>query len=365
MQFTTRFLAILGAVLASQPVVHASSLVSRTVEKRATICNGYAELCERSYGSLAYVGTHNSYAVGVNQLSANQDHNITTQLNDGVRLLQVQAHLENGVIRLCHTSCQLFDGDTFEKYLGTVRTWLDANPNEVLSILIVNADNVPAGQYAAAYAATGLDSISYRPPNPALGYLEWPTLGELIDSNQRLVTFLSTTANQAEVPYLIDQFTNVWETAFNVVTSFDCNVNRQNGDPQNMLYLVNHYLDKLLLGQPVPFIERLNETNAASGPGSLGEQVERCSGQHGRPPNFLLVDFYEYGGGSVFQVASQINGVPYDPVTPVARPQPTSAGTQTSTPRGNNAQPFVQGSHLVALASLFVGSVIVAPFLVL
>jgi hypothetical protein len=32
-------------------------------------------------------------------------HLVEQQLNDGIRLLQMQAHLENGVIRLCHTSC--------------------------------------------------------------------------------------------------------------------------------------------------------------------------------------------------------------------------------------------------------------------
>lgn len=33
-----------------------------------------------------------------------------------------------------------------------------------------------------------------------------------------------------------------------------------------------------------------------------------------RPPNFLLVDYYNYGNpnGSVFQVAAQMNNVSYD-----------------------------------------------------
>jgi hypothetical protein len=30
---------------------------------------------------------------------------VTTQLDDGVRMLQMQAHNENGVIKLCHTNC--------------------------------------------------------------------------------------------------------------------------------------------------------------------------------------------------------------------------------------------------------------------
>jgi hypothetical protein len=30
---------------------------------------------------------------------------VTRQLDDGIRMLQIQAHFQNGVIRLCHTSC--------------------------------------------------------------------------------------------------------------------------------------------------------------------------------------------------------------------------------------------------------------------
>lgn len=41
------------------------------------------------------------------------------------------------------------------------------------------------------------------------------------------------------------------------------------------------------------------------------------------------MQFYEYGGGSVFQVAADINGVPYNPATPVATPA-TSNGPSTS-----------------------------------
>ena len=31
----------------------------------------------------------------------------------------------------------------------------------------------------------------------------------------------------------------------------------------------------------------------------------------GRPPNFLLVDYYERGDGSVFEVAARMNNVEY------------------------------------------------------
>jgi len=215
----------------------------------------------------------------------------------------------------------------------SVKTWLVANPNEVLSLLIVNIDDMPASSYAPVFVAAGLDTLSYAPTTSPITVSGWPTLGSMIDSGKRLVTFLDNGADLTSVPYLIDEFSNIWETAYDVTDpAFDCNVNRTHAtDTSTQMYLINHFLDKLLLGQPVPYVEKANVTNAATGAGSLGTQVATCVAAYGRPPNFMLVDFYEYGGGSVFQVAASINGVTYSPTTPVATPvQATSTGTGTT-----------------------------------
>lgn len=52
---------------------------SATPTRRATTCNGHAELCARSYGNVTFLGTHNSYAVG-GEVADNQGWNVTTQL---------------------------------------------------------------------------------------------------------------------------------------------------------------------------------------------------------------------------------------------------------------------------------------------
>jgi len=38
----------------------------------------------------------------------------------------------------------------------------------------------------------------------------------------------------------------------------------------------------------------------------------RADDWEGRPPNFLLVDFYNRGNGSVFEVAAKMNNVTYN-----------------------------------------------------
>ena len=106
---------------------------------------------------------------------------------------------------------------------------------------------------------------------------------------------------------ILTEFTNIWETAYDVTdTTFDCEVNRTKGDTSTQMYLINHFLvcmfcpnvihyqrmwqDKVLLGNPVPDKDNADTTNAASGTGSLGTQVETCTSQYGRAPNFMLVD---------------------------------------------------------------------------
>ncbi|KAI0784988.1 PLC-like phosphodiesterase [Abortiporus biennis] len=332
---------ILAQVVLST-VLSTSFVLGSYVQRRATVCNGHAELCDRSFGNVTFVGAHNSYAVGINDLSTNQDYDVTQQLTDGVRMLQMQAHNLSGTIQLCHTACSLYNGGTLNDYLVKVKTWMNANPTEVVSLLIVNSDNLAPTEFDAVFKSAGVDTMSYSPPSASLQQDAWPTLGTLIDSGKTLVAFLSTTADFTSVPYLIDEFSNMWETAFDVVDpAFDCNVNRSRGDTSTQMYLINHFLDQPFAGIaaiPVPFRDHANITNAASGAGSLGEQVATCVSDHTKNPNFLLVDFYEYGGGSVFQVAATANGVTYNPTTPIATPiSETSTSTTSTTSSGSSS----------------------------
>jgi hypothetical protein len=342
-----------SSTFSTSQVVLLPLLLSLAGYVSAQVCNGHTELCGRSYGNVTYVGAHNSYAVGVNSLAVNQDQDVTQQLNDGIRLLQLQAHNKSGVIELCHTSCSLLDGGTLEAYLVKVKTWMDANQNDVVTILIVNSDGFKPQDYDQAFQSAGLAAISYRPPSASIPATGWPILSDMLSSNQRLVTFLDTGADFTTVPYIINEFTNVWETAFDVTDpTFDCAVNRSNGIAATELYLINHFLDKIVVGQPVPDVTEANVTNSASGPGSLQAQVDTCIAANTVPPNFLLVDFYEFGGGSVFQVAANINGVQYSPQTPIASPKDTGGGSmETSVPlsAASTISPSLWGVALLAV----------------
>jgi len=271
-------------------------------------------------------------------------------------MLQSQAHNNSGTIELCHTSCALEDGGSLQNYLSEVKLWMDGNPNEVVVLLIVNIDDLPATDFAPVFEAANVSSISYQPGVSNMTASSWPTLGSLIDNGTRLVTFLDNHADITTVPYLLDEFSNIWETAYDLTdqNAFDCNVNRSNGDTSTQMFLINHFLDQLILGQPVPDPTQANETNAVSGTGSLGAQVATCESVMGRPPTFMLVDFYEYGNGSVFEVAAAANGVTY---TPKAIATPITSSASSSSPSSNHAQALLHPSmSLLQVAPLMLGS---------
>ena len=88
-----------------------------------------------------------------------------------------------------------------------------------MSILLVNINGASAEQFGEVYENAGVVDYVFTPDTAALTTGQWPTLGSMIAENQRLVTFMDNGANFSQVPYIMDEFTNVWEDAFDVTTS--------------------------------------------------------------------------------------------------------------------------------------------------
>lgn len=98
-------------------------------------CNGQDALCSRPYSNVTFVGSHDSAFVGPLP-SQNQLLSVTDQLGLGVRFLQSQTHDKDGAIEMCHTSCDLLDAGTLTDYLKPIKAFMDANPNEVVTLLM-------------------------------------------------------------------------------------------------------------------------------------------------------------------------------------------------------------------------------------
>ncbi|WWC73588.1 uncharacterized protein I206_107560 [Kwoniella pini CBS 10737] len=344
----------------------ALALLSSTLA--ADTCNGHAELCSKLYSNVTFIGAHDSYAVG-DGLADNQDKNVTAQLNDGIRTLQLQAHNASDGVHLCHTSCSLQDGGLLSNYFESVVSWISSNPNDVVTIVLTNPENLPVTTYSPILTSSGIDQYMYQPSSSAIGLSDWPTLGELIDQKKNVVAFLDYQANFDTEPRLIDEFSNMWEDAYNVVdASFGCSVNRTSGSPSAQMYLINHYLDSSYsLGGTefwIPNKDQLNVTNSESGDGSIGFHVGNCLNLWGRNPNHILLDFYDAASNAPFDLAASLNGVsaPINTVT-------AGSGATASITSGASAsvsQSSLKSSAMPSLntrAGLYLGSGMIGALL--
>lgn len=208
-------------------------------------------------------------------------------------------------------------------YLTTVKGWLTANPYEVIAIMMGNDDRVSPSTYVEPFQNAGLLPYVYTPSRSNMTLSEWPTLSEMILRNQRVIVMLDYLANKTEVPWLLDEFAYQWETIFSPTDpSFPCTQQRPPNQAaevsRDKMYMLNHNLniEINLLGSEIllPAYTLMDEVNADSGNGSLGRNVDNCTAMWGRPPNWLLVDYYNFGNfnGSVFQVAATANNVSYN-----------------------------------------------------
>lgn len=179
----------------------------------ADTCNGHAELCQRSYANVTYLGAHDSYAVG-DSLFANQAKPVEDQLADGIRVLQLQTHKNNGAIHLCHTACNFLDDGPLDEYLAKVQTWAEANPSEVVTLIVTNPELTDPSEFGQAFQKAGLDKRAYKPPQPTTAFNEWPTLGSLIDAGTNVVVFMDSKADTSKVDYIIPEWGNIWEDAY-------------------------------------------------------------------------------------------------------------------------------------------------------
>ncbi|KAL9620301.1 MAG: hypothetical protein Q9160_005200 [Pyrenula sp. 1 TL-2023] len=316
-----------GATATSNGTTSNSTSTSTSAQPSNTQpCNGYPEFCSRKYSNITYVAAHNSPFNRPGNAASNQDLDPITQLNDGIRMLQFQTHYENSTIYLCHTSCSILNAGTLEFYLTRVTSWLRANPYEVITILMGNSDLISPTNYTSAITTSGLLPYLYTPPTVPMSLSQWPTLSSLILHGTRAVMMLDYNANQTAVPYLLDEFAQMFETPFSPTDpSFPCTAQRPpESQPaalprSDRMYMANHNLNvEINLGSfslLTPAFPLLSQTNAVDGNASLGEMARNCTATwEGRPPNFLLVDYYNYGdfNGSVFQVAAEMNNVTYD-----------------------------------------------------
>ncbi|KAI8888425.1 PLC-like phosphodiesterase [Backusella circina FSU 941] len=270
-------------------------------------CNGSPSLCEQAYNNITYLVTHDSYALTPN-LAGAQDDPILQQLSDGVRGIKLSAVApKSSKVHLCHTACRILDAGPATNTLNDIAGWLKENPKEVVTIMWNNLYNYPASKIAEAYEESDIMPLVYTHNTSG----PWPTIQQMIDSGKRVVNFIDAEANENRYPWLMDQFSRVFETPYDITNTkdFGCDIDRISHDanPSNLMYLLNHFLygviDIASIKIEMPSRIHAFETNSQS----LVDHTVRCSRVFKRKPNFIEVDYYS--SGQALTLIKALNGI--------------------------------------------------------
>ncbi|MBW7863111.1 MAG: hypothetical protein H3C30_01710 [Candidatus Hydrogenedentes bacterium] len=254
-------------------------------------CNGMPELCGRPFDQVAFACTHNGMSSReAGYFFPNQDRRMRRQLEDGIRAVMLDVHVEDGRLMLCHGFCRL-GSQTLVEGLVEIREFLDAHPREVVALLVEGS--VPDPEHLARdFRESGMLDLCHaqRLGDP------WPTLGEMIAANRRVVVLYDR--NCGDQDWLLPMWKHMWDTPWypGSLEEFDCRLDR--GEKTNALLNLNHFLKS----QPTP---RRHLALAANSNPFFMDRVMKCVREIGRIPNFITVDFYEQG--DVFSVVEAVN----------------------------------------------------------
>lgn len=317
-------------------------------------CNGHVELCDRTLPEVTLPSTHNSFSAAdqPDWLFAQHEAGIAAQLAGGVRGFLIDTHwgrktangsvitdlsegnksrqqyeeevgeeVVNAALRvrdsisgespagereiyLCHTFCEV-GARLLRDELVAMRDFLLANPHQVLVVIVQN-EGVGPEEFAEVVEDSGLAPMVYRG-----SVEEWPTLGEMIRDNERVV-FMSEKppfdvvdwnheayAITKETPYSFNhpnQLTNDQKLAAS------CRPNR--GPEDADFFLLNHWIDT----SPTPRPSNARIVNAYR---PLLRRARECERIRGQRVNLVAVDFWR--SGDLFAVVDTLNGVGDEP----------------------------------------------------
>lgn len=299
-----------------------TATASASTSTSTVACNNSPDLCSRKYNNITHMGAHDAAflrdASTDNSVAGNQYYNATVALSAGIRLLSAQVHNSNGTLQLCHTTCALLDAGTLEAWLGKIKYWLDENPNEVVTLLLVNSDDEDVSSFGEVFESSNISTYGYTPSTSG-ATTDWPTLQTMIDDGTRLVTFVAAINASTTYPHLLNEWDYVFETAYDVTSyaGFNCSLDRPtslssaaSAIEAGYLPLMNHFRYKsITAAAELPDVDDIATTNSDNSTlyGALAYEAAECSAEWDTAPVFALVDFYSVG--PAIDTADSLNGI--------------------------------------------------------
>ncbi|MDR3550091.1 MAG: hypothetical protein P4L31_01645 [Candidatus Babeliales bacterium] len=334
-----------------------STLASHQI-KAAQNCNRQ-NIWDRPFNKIAQINVHNAtsttkrglvlnikpcwngwlpalcgYNTGINPV-ADQNWDLQDQLNNGLRVFKLPIHpvgidntpwvthtlqkreINDLVVSIAqklpfssstiqsaiNSSLQknLWNIDTsntpFLNVLNQLKAFLDNNPHEIITLDLNTFDmNLMYAQFLNVFATSGIDAYLFKPNT---GNLSWPTFGQMITSNQRLVVLCDTQMNQPGFIYS-NQYTtanNYTYKSIDELNADDCSI--INKDP-NTLFIMNHFITGTLSGSTA----LANQANTYQ---ALSNHIQKCCNSTGRYPNLIPIDYVDVHFDDIKRVIDEVN----------------------------------------------------------
>ena len=313
---------------------------SADAAQRIEECNGHAELCDRPISAVAMAATHNSMSAAQDGFGLSMhDGGIVPQLDGGVRGLLIDtwygipkgdlvltdlpasgvseaeqaetygqaavdaaARLRAGSdasgerrTYMCHGWCELGALPLAEE-LAKIAEWLDANPTEV--IVVVIQDAISPEDTAAAFEESGLlDAVYHHTPGKA-----FPTLREMIASGERVIVMAENETGD-ELDWYLQAYDYTQETPFRALEPADFTCRPDRGGTGKPFFLLNHWIEK-----PQPRAADAEIVNARD---FLLGRARDCERARGVTPGLVAVNYW--GIGDVIGVVDTLNGLDAGP----------------------------------------------------
>ncbi len=318
-----RCLSILLGVLA----VAVSSTSAKRLSDEETLTrleNSYTDT--RRYNEVCWLTAHNAHVSEQDGwLYAQQSLDFKGQFEYGVRSFMIDLHWYKPLgsaepyIALCHEdlkakemlspvlgeqNCLVTRLALFAKspkpvtyFFDQVHDWLESDPNTIITVHLESYLG-PDSSHALhkALETSKVQDYIYVPVHGQ----RWPTLGELRQSNKRLIIFSDNVADSCI-------YTQAYrETRYDLGTYPGCEMRMDRRGKSSSLFVMNHFYK---FSYDVPGVgTSFDEINAFE---KISTRINECYKTQKRLPNFIAADFVEEGAnGGARKAVLMLNSLP-------------------------------------------------------
>jgi hypothetical protein len=265
-------------------------------------CNGSPALCGLPVSAIVFPGVHNAMSSRADGFHApNNILGLEEALDAGVRALQLDSCDCGGSLglQLCHGQCSFLGFVALghrdpRAVFANIKAFLDDHPREVVVVdLQANDGTLDALYYDVLDSIPGFADMMYQHPRRRD---PWPTLGTLVESNQRIL-FFQHNGNNCRVeggcpPGIMGTFQHMFDTPWDLdeegLLDFDRSCTKNRGQLNSQLMLSNHFADEGFF----PSLEISRNVNRLT---VLRDRHEHCREKLEKEVNVVVVDFWSVG----------------------------------------------------------------------